>query len=109
MVSYFVRYRGTANDPEGFHAYYEREHAGVLRQFPRIRALVLHLPAGADDPFPVRAGDTFLLAQMQFDSIGDLDAALRSPARRQAREDFLQFPQFTGEITHEAMRGKVIF
>jgi uncharacterized protein (TIGR02118 family) len=109
MVSYFVRYRGAARDPEEFHAYYAGQHAGVLRHFPRIRSLVLHRPAVASDPFPVRAGDTFLLAQMQFDSVGDLDAALRSPARQKAREDFSQFPQFTGEITHEAMLGKVIF
>jgi hypothetical protein len=81
----------------------------VLRQFPRIRSLVLHRPAIASDPFPVHAGNTFLLAQMQFDNVSDLDAALRSPARQRAREDFLQFPQFTGEITHEAMLGKVIF
>jgi uncharacterized protein (TIGR02118 family) len=109
MVSYFVRYRGTAKDADEFYAYYEGQHAGVLRQFPRIRSLVLHRPAVASDPLPVRAGDTFLLAQMQFDSVSDLDAALRSPARRQAREDFSKFPQFAGDITHEAMLGKVIF
>jgi hypothetical protein len=27
---------------------------------------------------PVRRGETFLLAQMKFDSIGELDAALRA-------------------------------
>jgi hypothetical protein len=50
-----------------------------------------------------------LLAQMQFDSAGDLDNALRSPARRLARDDFQRFPAFDGEVTHEAMTGNVIF
>ena len=55
------------------------------------------------------ARGSVLLAQMVFDSPGDLDAALRSPARAQARDDFHRFPPFEGEVTHEAMVGKVIF
>ena len=109
MVSYFVRYRGTASDPRTFVAYYEQQHATILRRFPNIRSLVLHRPALAEDPFPVRPGDTFLLAQMQFDSASDLNAALRSQARQQARDDFHRFPQFCGEVTHEAMTGRVVF
>jgi uncharacterized protein (TIGR02118 family) len=109
MVSYFVRYCGTASDPRTFVAYYEQQHAGILRRFPNIRSPVLHRPALAQDPFPVHAGDTFLLAQMQFDSASDLNAALRSQARAQARDDFQRFPQFCGEVTHEAMTGRVVF
>ena len=109
MVSYFVRYRGTASDPAAFRRYYESQHAGLLRQFPAIRSLVLHSPAEWHDPFPVHAGETCLLAQMQFENAGDLDTALRSEARRQARDDFQQFPPFTGEVTHEAMTGTIVF
>jgi hypothetical protein len=46
---------------------------------------------------------------MQFDSADDLDAALRSPMRRLAREDFQRFPAFNGDVTHEAMIGKTVF
>jgi uncharacterized protein (TIGR02118 family) len=109
MVSYFVRYRGTASDPAAFRRYYESRHASLLRQFPGIRSLVLHYPAEWRDPFPVRPGETCLLAQMQFDSANDLDAALHSEARRRARDDFQQFPPFSGEITHEAMTGTIVF
>jgi uncharacterized protein (TIGR02118 family) len=109
MVSYFVRYRGSSSDPHAFHAYYEGQHAALLRQFPDIRSLVLHRPAHSTDPFPVRRGDTFLLAQMQFDSASDLDTALRSEARRRARDDFHEFPPFSGEVTHEAMIAKKVF
>jgi uncharacterized protein (TIGR02118 family) len=109
MVSYFVRYRGSSSDPDGFRRHYETRHAAILGQFPNIRSLILHSPAEWTDPFPVRPANSFLLAQMVFDDAGDLDAALRSQARRQARDDFQRFPPFDGDVTHEAMVGKVIF
>ncbi len=109
MVSYFVRYRGQAVDPLAFARYYENEHAQILRRFPGIRALMLHQPVSWTDPFPVRPDGSELLAQMTFDSIADLDAALNSDARCEARADFARFPAFTGEVTHQAMSGKVIF
>jgi uncharacterized protein (TIGR02118 family) len=109
MVSYFVRYRGASADPEKFRAYYETRHATLLRGFIGIRSLVLHQPVACNDPCPVKPGGTFLLAQMTFDAPADLDAALRSPARQEARADFSRFPPFDGEVTHEAMMAKVIF
>ena len=109
MVSYFVRYRGSSSDPEGFRRYYETQHAPILGQFQSIRSLILHSPSEWTDPFEVRRADSFLLAQMVFDTAGDLDAALRSQARAQARDDFHRFPPFDGDVTHEAMVGKVIF
>ena len=109
MVSYFVRYRGTSPDPEAFRGYYETRHAAILREFTNIRSLILHHPTVWSDPFPVRRGDSVLLAQMQFDSAADLDAALQSRARRLARADFERFPPFDGEVTHEAMVARTIF
>jgi uncharacterized protein (TIGR02118 family) len=109
MVSYFVRYRGSCLDPHGFHTHYESRHAGILRGFPGIRSLILHRPIEWTDPFPISRGGSFLLAQMMFDGESDLDAALRSEARQRARDDFQRFPSFAGEVTHEAMSGKVVF
>ena len=109
MISYFVRYRGSAADPQEFRRHYETRHAPILQGFPHIRSLVLHAPSAWSDPFPVKRGGSFLLAQMLFDSAADLDHALRSPARREARDDFGHFPPFDGEVTHEAMLGKVLF
>jgi uncharacterized protein (TIGR02118 family) len=109
MVSYFVRYRGVSSDPAAFQLHYETNHAAILRRFPNIRSLILHQPSEWIDPYPVRRGESALLAQMQFDNRADLDAALRSEARRQARDDFHRFPPFNGEVSHEAMMGKIIF
>jgi uncharacterized protein (TIGR02118 family) len=109
MVSYFVRYRGSSTEPEKFLRYYETRHADVLRSFPGIRGLTLHTAGEWHDPFPVQRAGSLLLAQMTFDSAADLDRALQSQARRDARDDFGRFPPFTGEVTHEAMTAKVIF
>jgi uncharacterized protein (TIGR02118 family) len=109
MVSYFVRYSGQADDPGKFNAHYENIHARILRKFSNIQSLVLHRPAPWTDPFAINRGDTALLVQMIFNSTQDLDAALCSDARRQAREDFQNFPAFKGSVSHEAMSGKLIF
>jgi uncharacterized protein (TIGR02118 family) len=109
MVSYFVRYRGSSSDPKNFRAHYEMQHAEILRRFPNIRSLILHQTTSWNDPMPVRPGETFLLAQMKFDDVDGLNDALHSAARREARDDFHRFPAFSGEVTHEAMIGKVVF
>ncbi len=109
MISYFVRYRGYSADADRFYAHYQNRHAEILKQFPGIRSLILHRPASWTDPFPLNRGETFLLAQMQFDGGVELDRALRSEARRAAREDFQRFPPFSGEVTHEAMTGTLVF
>ena len=109
MLSYFVRYRGSSPDPGCFGAYYETQHAPILRRFPGIRSLILHHPVEWADPFPVKRDGTMLLAQMVFDSSEALDVALRSTARRDARNDFHNFPAFDGDVTHEAMAAKVVF
>jgi uncharacterized protein (TIGR02118 family) len=107
-VSYFVRYRGSAADPEAFAAYYRDRHAAILKDFPGLRGLVLHRPVLAQDPFPTRPGGSFLLAQMSFDSAEALDRALASEARARARDDFANFPSFEGEVTHEAMAREIV-
>jgi hypothetical protein len=40
---------------------------------------------------------------MQFASAEQLEAALQSPARDEARDDFEKFPPFDGHVWHQAM------
>ena len=94
MVSYFVRYRGAVARSGGVPDHYEtaaRRDLAAISQHPFAHPAS---PVAWTDPFPVRRGETMLLAQMQFDSTSDLDAALRSPARQAARDDFHRFPPF---------------
>ncbi len=108
-TSYFVRYRGNFADPGRFLDYYAGAHAGILAEFPGIRSIILHRPASWRDPFPVKQGEAALMAQMSFDSDEALDAALASDARKRARDDFANFPEFEGTVSHQAMQAKVIF
>src|SRR5215813_8377935 len=109
MVSYFVRYRGAAENPDAFLSYYRVQHAELLAKFPGIRSLVLHTPAAVEDPFPVMPARSCLLAQMVFDDAAALQHALQSQARSEARADFARFPRFLGDVTHEALAQEVIF
>lgn len=107
-VSYFVRYRGEAENPKAFTDFYRRSHAPLLWKFPGLRDLVLHHRTEFSDPFPVNPGGDLVLAQMVFDTAEDLNRALASEARAAARDDFARFPDFTGEVTHQAMRAEAI-
>lgn len=108
-ASYIVRYHGTAPDPDAFLRYYREGHGPVLQRFPGIRGLTLHRCADFADPFPVNPGGNLLIAQMTFDDIPALNAALASPARAAARDDFANFPRFDGEVTHQAFTSERIF
>jgi uncharacterized protein (TIGR02118 family) len=109
MVSYFVSYRGTSPAAEAFLRHYRERHSQILKDFPGIRGLVVHTPVGWTDPYPVNPGGRLLLAQLQFESVAALDAALASEARARAREDFRAFPAFDGTVTHQAMASTVVF
>ena len=107
-VSYFVRYKGKAENPRAFVDYYRNSHAPLLWKFPCIRNLILHHPVDFDDPFPVSPGEELMVAQMVFDTLDDLNRALASDARARARDDFANMPGFTGEITHQAMQAETV-
>ena len=107
-VSYFVRYHGAAEDPAAFFHHYRTQHVPILRQFPRIRGVVLHRPVDWRDAFPVNPAGDFLLAQMVFDSTADLNAALASEARARARADMPNFPRFSGTVSHQAMEQEIL-
>jgi uncharacterized protein (TIGR02118 family) len=108
-VTYFVRYRGLPEPHADFVAYYRTRHAEILRQWPGIRSLTLHVPAAWQDPFPVQPDGTDFLAEMEFDSEQALDAALASSARARAREDFATLNLGGAAVTHQAMRSFRIF
>lgn len=108
-ASYIVRYHGTAPDPDAFLDNYRNCHAPILRKFPGIGSLILHRGADFTDPFPVNPGGNLLIAEMTFDDLPSLNAALASSARAEARDDFANFPRFDGEVTHQAFVSDKLF
>lgn len=109
-VSYFVRYTGKAADPEGFKAHYRGAHSEIMKQYPRIRACRIHCPVDWDDPVPVNRDQIFMLAELVFDSIEDLNFSLQSEARMRSRADFNNFPKLQdGYISHVAAETETLF
>ena len=108
-ASYFVRYEGQAENADAFLAYYRNSHVPILARFPGIRRIVLHTPVPYRDPYAVNPDRFCLLAQMVFDSPEDLERALCSDARAQARADFAGFPPFHGAVYHQAVLSEEVW
>ncbi len=103
-VSYLVFYQGEAADNAAFIERYKKVHVPILQTFPGILAVRVHEPTPLEDHQPVNAGGFLLICEMIFADDARLAAALASPERAAAREDFKRFPMFDGQIWHQAMR-----
>ena len=108
-VSYFVRYDITAVDAQRFVERYRAVHVPLLARWPGIRRILLHTPREWHDPFAVNRGTTVLLAQLEFESLAAMEAALASEGRAAAREDFTRFPPYEGSVVHQAMVQDEVF
>jgi uncharacterized protein (TIGR02118 family) len=108
-VSYFVRYDITAVDAQRFVDRYREVHVPLLARWPGIRRVMLHTPLDWHDPFSVNRGRTVLLAQLEFESVESMEAALQSEARAAAREDFKRFPPYEGSVVHQVMVQDEVF
>lgn len=108
-VSYFVRYRGTPRDAEAFLAHYREQHAAIMRQYPGIRGCRLHHPVEWNDPVPVVRDEVYLIAELIFDTVEDLDHALQSEVRQRSRADFVNFPPLDGDVRHLAVSTETLF
>tara|TARA_B100000686_G_scaffold255495_1_gene266957 strand:+ start:481 stop:1179 length:699 start_codon:yes stop_codon:yes gene_type:complete len=105
-VSYFVAYPNTAGDRDDFLGYYTAHHPPLLGQLPGIRATVLHEPTDISAPLGLVRADHMLICDVSFDTLDALNASLLSDVRKELREDYQQFPPFTGDPVHSAMLAK---
>ena len=108
-VSYFVRYEGQAANPREFLAHYRDKHVPLLARFPKIRRILLHTPTPWQDAYPIKPDTFAILVQMEFDSLAELEAAVGSQARGEARRDFGQMPSFQGVVYHTAAVSEEVF
>ncbi len=108
-LSYVIRYHRPADDETHFVEYYCAHHPPVLGKFPRIRNVMCYLPIAWRDPTPIARADYLLGNEVVFDSLDDLNAALKSEVRHELRADYKTFPAFHGANTHYAMRRQRLF
>lgn len=109
MIAYCVRYENLQGDVDELLAYYRDHHVPILARWPGVRTVQLLTPVDAHDPCPTTSGTMVLEVLITFDSLGSLQSALGSAERVEARDDFGNFPAFTGRVTHQAVRGEALF
>ncbi|MCD8352489.1 MAG: EthD family reductase [Planctomycetaceae bacterium] len=109
-VSYFVRYEGETENAAAFMNHYRTKHTELMKRYPRIRGCKLHHPTAWHDPVPVKKDKVFVLAELVFDSIEDLNFSLASDARQDSRNDFNNFPTLqNSDIRHLAVTTEILF
>jgi uncharacterized protein (TIGR02118 family) len=75
------------DDPAAFDAHYREVHAPIVARYPSIRNIVLTKPIGVAG----REAPYHLVAEMSFDSVADLEAALTSEAAAASAKDLRNF------------------
>ena len=107
--SYFVRYEGQAESPQEFLEHYRDRHMPLRARFSRMRRVVLHTPTPWHHAHPIQPDRFAVLVRMEFDSLEDLENAIGSEARAEARRDFGQMPPFQGAVYHQAAVSEEVF
>ncbi|MFO7172719.1 MAG: EthD family reductase [Bacillota bacterium] len=86
MVKLVALYRRPA-DPEAFDRHYREVHAPLAARMPGLRRMEVARVTGS----PMGESPYYLMAEMYFDSLADLEAALSSPEGRAAGKDLMGF------------------
>lgn len=108
MIMYCVRYEDVTGPVDHLVAYYRDHHVPILLRWPGVRAVQLLTPIAAVDPQPTNPGTAALQVLITFDTQHDLQRALDSAERAEARDDFARFPAFAGRVTHQALRCDIL-
>ncbi len=102
-VSYVVRYFRPSEDEPAFIDYYCASHPPLLGKLPGVRNIFCYVPITWKDVSGIEQINYLFGNEVVFDSLDALDAALASDIRDELREDFHNFPKFTGNNPHHAM------
>ena len=99
-ISYVVRYSQPILDEKKFVKFYLTHHPQVLAHMPAIRNILCYVPLNWDDPLDLPNSNYIVGNEVVFDSLKDLKMALKSNARKRAREDMMANPVRPGPVTH---------
>lgn len=75
------------DDPAAFDAHYRDVHSPIVARYPGLRDVRLTTPAGVGG----RPAPFHLMAEMSFESMADLEAALSSEAGVESAKDLRNF------------------
>jgi uncharacterized protein (TIGR02118 family) len=103
FLTFFVSYRGPAEDPQAWLDHYDRHHPPIMVRFPGIREVETYRPMEWASDLPFGRTASLQRNKVVFASLADLIAALASPVMAEMRADMAQFPPFTVGNTHFPM------
>jgi uncharacterized protein (TIGR02118 family) len=86
MAQILVLYNPPA-DPAAFDAYYFATHVPLARKIPGLRSMRFN----ATPPFAIVGSAPHLVAELEFDSMADIQAALASPEGQATAGDLANF------------------
>lgn len=69
-------------DPEAFERHYREVHIPLARKIPKLRSYAI-----TDNSVPVRGERHFRIAELRWDSMDDLHAAIASPEGQAVADD----------------------
>ncbi len=101
--TYLVSYEGQADDFNAWLGHYVDHHPQLMAQFPGIRQIEIYTRVDYRGDLPAARSVAMQRNKVVFDSPDALNVALASPVRHAMRDDFKQFPPFTGENFHFPM------
>jgi hypothetical protein len=101
--TYLVGYEGPAEDLNAWLAHYIDNHPSLMARMPGIRELEICTRIDWCTFLPWRRDPCMQRNKVVFDSVQALGAAVRSPIRREMREDYNRFPPFSGKVFHYPM------
>ncbi len=76
-------------DPAAFDRYYFGTHIPLARQIPNLRSMKFN----AGPPIALSGTAPYLMAELEFDSMADLQAAMASPQGQATAADVANFAQ----------------
>lgn len=93
MIRLMVLY-GPPNDPATFERYYQQTHIPLVQKIPGLKGFVTSKPAVLN---PQERSPYYLIAELYFENMAALQAALQSPERQATVNDLQNFA--TGGVT----------
>ncbi len=84
-------------DPKAFDEYYFGTHAPIARKLPRLRSTKFN----AGPPLAFAGTAPHLIAELEFDSLADLQAAMASPEGQATAGDLHNFAQDPTVLIYE--------
>lgn len=101
--TYLVGYEGPAEDLNAWLAHYIDNHPPLMARMPGIRELEVCTRIDWCSFLPWTRDPCMQRNKVVFDGVQALTDAVRSPIRREMREDYNRFPTFSGKVFHYPM------